>query len=253
MTQRLPQQINRSLLARLDREWHALNHRPAVLHRVAGWGLGIDFNSLDDVVVAAGYWTNVAQRQCAGGEGSAAANEVLRRLLLAARTDDVAARVALQRVLPGVMTAARRWGAHRAGGSVDAFDEMLSATWMAIREFPVESRSGHLAAGILRAGEYRAFQQQNRRMMVHEPTAPNLLDLAVEPLVTVDVADELAELLATAEQLTEYDLQLLELLASGCTAIQISQALKISERTVRNHRDSIVVRLRSAAMAALAA
>lgn len=250
MNQRLPLVINRSLFGRLDREWQALDQRPAVLRRAAGWGLGIEFASLSEVVIGAGYRPQTDQRGCERDPSSAAANEVLRRLLVAARTDDVAARVVLQRLLPGVVATARRWGGHRQGGSVDAFDEMLSATWMVIREFPAERRSRHLAASVLRAGEYRAFQQANRRLMVHELTAPNLLDLRVEASVTLDVADELAEVVACASSLTEHELQLIELLARGCSPAEMAEQLSISVRTVRNRRDAVVHRLRQAAMAA---
>lgn len=133
---------------------------------------------------------------------------------------------------------------------MDAFDEMLSATWMIIREFPPERRSRHLAASVLRAGEYRAFQQASRRLMVHELTAPNLLDLPVETVVTLDVADELAALVACAGSLTERDVQLIELLTSGCSPAEMAEQLSISVRTVRNRRDAVVHRLRVAAMAA---
>lgn len=249
MNQRLPLVINRSLLARLDREWLALKCRPAVLRRAAGWGLDIEFASLDDVVAATGYRPQ-ADDGASDGESAAEANEVLRRLLAAARTDDVAARVVLQRLLPGVVVTARRWGGHRHGGSMESFDEMLSATWMVIREFPTDRRSRHLAASVLRAGEYRAFQQASRRMMVHELTAPNLLDLPVETVVTLDVADELAAVVACASSLTEHELQLIELIARGCSATEMAEQLSISVRTVRNHRDAVVHRLREAAMAA---
>ena len=133
---------------------------------------------------------------------------------------------------------------------MDAFDEMLSATWMVIREFPTNRRSRHLAASVLRAGEYRAFQQASRRMMVHELTAPNLLDLPVDTVVTLDVADELAEVVACASCLTEHELQLIELIARGCSATEMAEQLSISVRTVRNHRDAVVHRLREAVLAA---
>ncbi len=250
MNQRLPLVINRSLLARLDREWQALVQRPTVLRRAAGWGLGVEFASLDEVVCAAGYRSLTGERGCDREPPSVAANEVLRRLLSAAGTDDVAARVVLQRLLPGVVAISRRWGGHRQGGSMDAFDEMLSATWMVIREFPAERRSRHLAASVLRAGEYRAFQRANRRLLVHELTAPNLLDLPVETVVTLDVAAELAEVVACASSLTEHELQLIELLARGCSPAEMAEQLSISVRTVRNRRDAVVHRLRDAAMAA---
>ncbi len=250
MNQRLPLVINRSLVCRLEREWQALNQRPAVLLRAKGWGLGIEFASLDEVVTAAGFRSRNDGVGCAPAPPPAGANEVLRRLLVAASIDDVAARVVLQRLLPGVVGTARRWGGHRQGGSMDAFDEMLSATWMVIREFPTERRSSHLAASVLRAGEYRAFQQANRRMMVLELTAPDLLDLPVETAVTLDAADELAEVVACSSSLTEHELQLIQLLARGCTPAEMAEQLSISVRTVRNHRDAVVHRLREAALAA---
>ena len=250
MTQRLPLLLNRSLLSRLEREWQALNERPPVLRRAAGWNLGFEFASLDEVVSASGFRALGDRGEYAAGPTQAAANEVLRRLLVAARVDDVAARVVLQRLLPGVIATARRWGGHRQGGTMDAFDEMLSATWMVIREFPAQRRSPHLAASVLRAGEYRAFQQANRRMLVHELTAPNLMDLPVESVETLDVADELAQVVACATSLTEHELQLIELLARGCTAAEVAEQLGISVRTVRNHRDAVVHRLRVAALAA---
>jgi len=250
MDQRLPLVINRSLLSRLEREWQAINQRPAVLRRAAGWGLGVQFSSLDEVIIATGFRPQPEAGRCRDVADSATANEVLRRVLVAARHDDVAARVVLQRLLPGVLAAARRWGGHRRGGSMDAFDEMLSATWMVIREFPIERQSSHLAARVLRASEYRAFQRANRRMMVHELTAPNLLDLPAETVVMLDAADELAEVVACAGALTEHELQLIELLARGCSATEMAERLSISVRTVRNHRDAVVHRLREAALAA---
>ena len=262
MTSRRPFLVNRPLLARLEREWQALNHRPAVLRRALGWGLGVTFDSLDQVVAAAGY-------RAGGPAGTARvpehpahtdthpgvspgvdANEVLRRLLLAARTDDVAARVVLQRLLPGVIARARRWGVHRVGGSADAFDEMLSAIWMVIREYPVERRPQCLAAALLRDGEYRAFERASRRLLVLELTEPHLFEQSAQAAATVDAGDELAEVVAAARSLTEHDLRLIELFAQGRSSAEVASALSISERTVRYHRDLVVHRLRAAALAA---
>ena len=50
--------------------------------------------------------------------------------------------------------------------------------------------------------------------------------------------------------LTDRELQLIELLARGCSAAEAAVALRVSERTIRNHRDVLVHRLRAAAMAA---
>lgn len=262
MTPRLPQTDNRPLLARLEREWQALNMRPAVLRRAQGWGVAAPFGSLDQLLAAAGYWPSRQARLVVAGAPAAgtsatgptrpgcSANEVLAQLVRAARTDDVAARVVLQRVLPGVVARARRWGSHRTGGSADAFDELLSVTWTVIREFPVERRPLHVAANLLRDSEYRAFERANRRLLVHELTAPHLLDGPVLTGDALDATAELAEVVAAAGMLTERELQLIELLARGCSAAEAAVALRVSERTIRNHREVLVHRLRAAAMAA---
>ena len=252
MNLRLPHAINRPLFARLHREWQALNRRPAVLQRAAGWGLGVPFDCLDDLVSAAGYWSTAAERAaaCRHDEGGPdGPEEVLARLLLAARTDDVAGRVVLQRLLPGLVASARRWGARRDGGSVDAFDELLSALWVIIREFPVERRRGNLAGKLLRDAEHRAFGRARRRLLVHEVTAPHLLDLPVEAVIVREPCEELAEVVACAGALSEYDLQLIELLAEGRTMVEVASALDVSVRTVQNHRDAMVHRLRAAVAA----
>ncbi len=254
MTQLLPHASNRSLFARLQREWAAITDRPTVLCRVHHWGVGVGFRSLDEVVAATGFCARRIDR-LAGADAdadaacSAAANDVLAKLLLAARVDDLAARVVLQRMLPGLIGTARRWGADRAGGSFDAFDELLSAAWTVIREYPVERRPQHLAANLLRDSEYRAFGRSVRRMLALEPTPTDLAELpasveAIEPSV------ELAEVIAGARLLTEHDLRLLELLVRGCSQVEVAAELEVSVRTVRNHRNAVVHRLREAALAA---
>lgn len=242
-----------SLRSRLEREWVALRGRPSVLRRAAGWGLGITFCSLDDIVVASGYCASSAQRDVVPGRDTAAAalaaNEVLRRLLLAARTDDLAGRVVLQRLVPGLAGRAYRWGERRDGGSADAFDELVSALWTVIRDFPVERRPHHLAANLLRDSEYRVFVRASRRRLVHELTDPHLFDLPIPAPEVVEPADELAEVIAGARALTDDERLLVELLAQGRSPKEVASALHISERTVRNHRDVVVHRLRMSAAA----
>lgn len=257
MNQPLPHVSNRSLFARLQREWAAITHRPAVLTRVQQWGVGVGFHSLDDVVAATGFCVRKGDRiALADLEGddtdlaaAHAANEVLAHLLLAARADDVAARVVLQRMMPGLIGTAGRWTATRPGGSVDAFDELLSVAWTVIREFPVERRPHHLAANLLRDSEYRAFGRSARRMIVHELT-PDGCDEMPAAEAVIDPCDELAELVACARMLSADDLRLIGMLARGCSQAEVAAALDVSVRTVRNHRDAVLHRLRAAALAA---
>ena len=240
-----------ALLARLSREWLAIRHRPAVLRRAETWQLGIAFRSLDDIVDAAGWRRLGVEVTPVGtssetGPGAVAPDEVLARLVLAARTDDLAARVVLQRILPGVVAAARRW-AHRPQGGPEALDELLAATWSVIRTFPVERRGAHVAARLLRDAEYHAFVRAHRRRLVVEAVPQERLDRPVEPVDEVAPAAELAELIAAAHTLTDRDRALLALIVEGRSVGEVAEALQVSLRTVTNHRDAMVSRLRQTA------
>ena len=239
--------VNRPLIARLNREWQVLNHRPAVLRRATGWGLQVPFANLDEILIATGFVPFGHDRVTGGAAPSA--DELLGRLLVVARTDEVAARVVLQRMLPGLINRAGRWSERRRGGSAEPFDELLSAAWTVIREFPVERRPHHLAANLLRDSESRAFSNATRRLLVLEPTAPHLLDACVE-VARSEPDEELGEVLAAAAALSERDLLIIELLLRGCTQTEMARQLAVSERTVRNHRNAVMHRLRCAVMAA---
>lgn len=257
-----------TVLRRLFDDWETLSHRPSVVRRARSWNLGVDFDTLDGLVRAAGYRPRPDQASAAApveepAQTVAAADdgrtlgvepgdEVLGRLLIAARDDELAARVVLQRLLPGLCAAARRWSGSRAGGSEEAIDDIVAAAWVVIRCFPVERRPGHFAPKLLRDAEHQAFIKATRRRWTAEVAEPASFDRRPDLLdgVRVDPADELAEVVEISRQrLSEYDLRLLSLLRSGRTMPEIAAELGVSVRTVSYHRDALVQRIRSALVA----
>src|SRR5436190_4103349 len=81
------------------------------------------------------------------------ADAALAEMVQRAATDRIAARVVLQRILPGLVAIARR----RAGAAGDphaALDELLANGWIVIRRFPVARRRRFVAMGLLRDIEY---------------------------------------------------------------------------------------------------
>ena len=253
MTDRLLPSSSPSLLARLHREWNVLALRPALVHRASGWGLGIPVRTLDDIVEATGFWSRREARLAAiaaepgdreRGAG-ASGNAVMARLLVVARTDDLAARVVLQRLLPGLIAGARRW-ARRAEGGPEALDDLLSVAWTVIRTFPVERRPVHLVANLLRDAEYHAFVRAHRRALVHELIPSDALDRPAAP-EQLEPMVALAEVVAAARTLSERDRRLVRLLANGTPIGEVASAMHVSVRTVGNHRDALVHRLRQAA------
>ncbi len=238
------------LLPRLTREWQAIRHRPAVLRRARTWDLGVPFDSLDDLIEAAGF-RRVDPLQ---GEHDPAAtgDDVLARLLVASRHDELAARVVLQRLLPGLVSIARRW-AHRPEGGPEALDELLAAAWTVIRTFPVERRAHQLAARLLRDAQYHAFVRPHRRLLRLECVPGERLDVPVEHEHHTPAAAELAELVDASPLLSDRDRQLLELIVSGCSVAEMATTLQVSVRSITNHRDAMVSRLRQTARALAAA
>jgi hypothetical protein len=231
---------HRYILTRLQREWNVLSRRRSAVDRASAWQLTPRvLSSLDELLVLTGLGTRPAQP---------ASDETLRRLVALARHDDLAARVVLQRMLPGLSNCAKR-NAHGFDTQLDALDELLTEAWTVIRSFPIESRDRYVIKNLLRDCEYRAFLKARRRMLVQEVTDPADLDRAAD----VDAADEpigiIVELLGRARSagMSEADVAVVVTLLNTATVKQAAAVLRVTDRTVRNRRESVVRQLRALA------
>ena len=101
-------------------EWRALQARPDAVDRARRWRVtDAPFADLDELLRLAGF----------GAPHTTAGNEVLRRLARLGRQDELAARVVLQRVLPGLLATVAR----RRRSPDGAFEELVGAAWLTIR------------------------------------------------------------------------------------------------------------------------
>ena len=235
---------HRYLLSRLQREWNLIRGRRSTLQHASTWELTPRMlSSLDELLVLTGLGVEPADPS---------SDENLGRLVLLARHDDLAARVVLQRMLPGLSACAKRNSASFET-QLDALDELLSEAWTVIRSFPIEQRSRYVIKNLLRDCEYRAFLKARRRLLVHELTDPAKFDLtiatheaAAEPLATI------LELLGQARRagMSEADQALVMTLLSTSTVKQAAAALRVTDRTVRNRRHAVVRQLQALANAA---
>jgi hypothetical protein len=232
---------HRYLLSRLQREWNLLSCRRSAITRASAWKLTVRaITSLDELLVLTGLGPGPIDPAC---------DETLRRLVGLARHDDLAARVVLQRMLPGLSNCAKR---NSAGfdNQLDALDELLSEAWTVIRSFPIERRDRFVIKNLLRDCEYRAFLKTRRRMLVQEVTDPAHLDRVVE---TDDGAGEslitIVELLGRARTagMSNDDLDVVVALLNTSTVKQAATALGVTDRTVRNRRHTVVRQLRELA------
>jgi hypothetical protein len=231
----------RYLLSRLQREWNLLNTRPSVVRRATAWKLTPRLlQSLDELLVLTGLGT---------GPTESSSDETMGRLVALARHDDLAARVVLQRMLPGLSACARR-NSGSFDSRLDALDELLSEAWTVIRSFPIERRDRYVIKNLLRDCEYRAFLKVRRRMLVHELTDPAHFDQAVEPDdSTVEPLAVLVELLgrARAAGMSDADLTMVTTLLNTSTVKQAAAVLRVTDRTIRNRRHAVVRQLQALA------
>ncbi len=231
------------MLSRLQAEWDQLAHRRSTVARVRGWQvIDVEFADLHQVLAATGL----------GGRGHDVEwNAALGRLVEVAAHDDLAARIVLQRLLPGLSAAARRRSSGF-NGHLDALDDLLSAAWGVIRTYRVRERPHFIVAGLLRECEYRAFDQFRRRKLVHEFTEPAHFERRLATDEPNNALVELAEVvrLARSSGVSQADLDLVAVLAQSPTIKEAADRLGVTERTVRNRRDAVVHRLRAAVVVA---
>jgi DNA-directed RNA polymerase specialized sigma24 family protein len=224
--------------SRLDLEWSQLRSRPALVRHAAGWAIVEGpLRDLDQVLEAVGYqtaWT--------------ATNEAaMRELVLRAADDELAARIAIQRILPGLLAVVRRRGV-----ADDGLDELLGAAWICIRTFSPSRRSGCTAAALIADADYRAFRSRWRRRCAGERP----IGLAPEPPQhePPDTPSQLlADLLARARAagLPDDEIELARRVGTeDISTEQLARELNVTARTVRNRRARVTDRLRQLAAAA---
>lgn len=227
------------LAARLGREWQRLRVDPSALRRADRW-LIVDrpVSDLDEVLAAVGF----------GVSRSAEADRRLTALVALASTDDLAGRVVVQRLMPGLLAEAAR---RRAPGRCDVLDELVGAAWISIRTYNQARRPGCIAAALLADARHRAFRSVERRRWTDErPT--DLVDAIPAADREPHPVEELAELFdeALAAGVDEQDLDLLRRLLRTPRVTDAAIALDVTTRTIRNRRDRVAKRLRSIALAA---
>ncbi len=226
-----------SLTEQLRADWGRLRDQPDLLARVRSWQLpGSDPVDLDQVLAESGFGRAADDTD---------ADHYLSRVVAAAADDELAARIVLQRILPGLIRIATRRAA-MAGGIRAAFDETAGVAWLVIRTFPIQRRPRHVAANLLRDIEYQAFVRE-RRLVATERELPTphhrLPDAPVadddDPLL--EVVTLLAE--GVRAGLTERDREVLGLAVGAPNSTSAAARLGVPTRTWRARKHAATARL----------
>jgi len=234
-----------ALSDQLDREWYQLSRRAGVIAAVRGWGLTgpgePPIADLDDLLRRLGYWR--AASGLPAPPDSAAANAMLARLLARASTDLLAARIVLQRILPGLLSIVRA-EQHR-NPRHDAFDALIAEAWCAIVGYDVASRGTSIASRLLSDARHHAFTNERRRLRLDEVPLPAWAEPRHRPVPSA--LEELTDALREARRagVADGDLDVLRgLLRGGSNAL--AAELGVTSRTIRNRRQAAVAKVRDA-------
>jgi DNA-directed RNA polymerase specialized sigma24 family protein len=136
----------------LTAEWERTARRHAAIRRARSWAVvTTHFEDLHGLLALAGY----ERRDDPAAEG------VLRRLVEQARSDELAARVVVQRIVPGLIGATR----HRPSDMTadEALQDLVAAAWIAVRSYDPGRSPSCISAALINDAVYRVFKSDRRR------------------------------------------------------------------------------------------
>lgn len=219
-------------------EWARLSRRPAIMRQVNSWDfLPRHVDNLDDLLTVCGF--GKAHDDIDG-------DQMLWHVTRLAANDDLAARVCLHRIMPAIMSVARRRGRITQGGVQNAIGDVISTAWIVIREFPFDRRHTKIAANLVRDVEYYGFVRDKRLRRVPE-TQVGIEDLnqLVDQPMNRPVDLELDDVLSFASEMgaNEQYIELLQQLGGGIHGDDVAIDQGVSPRTIRNHRHHAVAQV----------
>lgn len=223
---------------RLDREWWQLRRRPSLVAEARSWGLtpvgAPPIRDLDDLLAQAGYRRPPSPQ----------ADAILAGIAARASTSTLAARVTLQRIVPGLLAIAR--AEQQRDPRIDAFELLVAEAWCTIVRFPANGRIDHVAARLLNRARQRAFTDPRRRRHVDEALVPSFEDFERPDRPAPSAFEEVVTTLADARRAGLDDHQLAVLGAYlQCESVDaLAAELRRTSRALRYQREHAVARVR---------
>lgn len=240
-----PQRSSRFSL-RLDLEWAHLRTARRSLRHARSWATADSYDALTSLVVDIDDLADViaATQRGAGPVGSD--DSILLRLVELARHDELAGRIVIQRILPGLISQAVRFRSFH--DDVDPVELVVPTAWLVIRAFDTDRRRHHVAASLISDAVYQAFRQPLRRRSSTEVALAPRAFGAVESTDASSPIVELAEVIRDAVNagVSGDDIELLRQIVRADSPTQVARQRRVTDRTLRNHRSRAVANIRSA-------
>ena len=235
-----------SFSRRLDAEWDRLRTSRRSLAAVGAWADRRRSGCLADAVAGIGDLDELIAAIRTGDEDA-----LLAELIDLARTEQLAGRIVVQRILPGLTAGSRRYRDYSDG--TDPVEVVVASAWIALRQFDTDRRCRHVAASLISDAVFQAFRRPLRRRSASEtPRSPDHFmresscSIAEHPFV--ELAGVIRE--ARLAGVPDHDLQLIRELAAAEPPAVVASSRQVTSRTIRNHRHRAVDRIRAALDAA---
>jgi len=209
--------------------------RSEVIAEVRSWELtNQPFVTLDEFLALTGHRVD-SSREC---------DELLGRLVRVAGSDPMAARIVLQRILPGLLAIVKV--EQERNPRINAFDVLVGEAWISIARYRIDTRPTDIAARILHDARHRAFTNGRRRRVVEEVScdAETLNEMVV--LATTAPFDDLVRVIGEAKRrgLEAEAVDIVGALLTHGTAVKVAAAQQLTTRAVRYRRDHAIGRIR---------
>lgn len=242
-----PPRTAHDFTSRLDAEWQELRCHRRSLRTARTWAISdphdlltsllTELTDLDDLVTAT---------RC--GRGRAGSDDrLLLRLVEIAQGDELAGRVMIQRLLPGLISRAAAYRNYH--DDIDPAEIIIPAAWLALRTYDVRNRPRNVAASLLSDATFFAFRKQLRRMSAQEIALPPRSFLRTEaPTHSSTALEDLAAVVRDARDagVPTYDIDLIRHLVSASSPGAVARERNVTPRTVRNHRARAIETIREA-------
>ncbi len=235
------------LSCRLDIEWDQLRTARRSLAQARRWAIDEPAHPLARLVAAADDLDVIIHATQRGASPAGSDDEILLRLVELARHDELAGRVLIQRLLPGLISRAMAQRSHHE--TIDPIELVVAAAWLAIRTFDTDHRRHHIAASLISDAVFAAFRAQRRRKSWGEEVrSPDRFDATTVELAQSSAMEELAAVVRDARcaGVPSGDIELLRRLAQVESPSMVACERNVTSRTIRNHRDRAVERVRAA-------
>lgn len=230
----------------LDNEWDRLRVSRRCLRHVKSWAADDAPPAFTRVVAEVSDLDELISATQRGVQPAGSDDTILLRLVEMSRHDQLAGRIVIQRILPGLISRAIRYRSFHDG--IDPTEIVVATAWIAIRSFDVDRRGRHVAAALISDAVYQAFRQPLRRRSSAEVAmAPGSFHRLIAEQPThpiVELADVIRD--AHAAGVPDRDIDLLRQLARTESPRLVARDRHITDRTIRTHRARAVARVRAA-------